>query len=275
MRRKSNTIVCTYKSVGEMSSRLKSAKVQKPFEYDQCSQEVGASRTRFTGSESYDAADDLLLYGDKDLASKIENAGVAKMRSTLVGKDMKREIYSSVAGFAPHVPNYIAGMPMSMLAVRQKRLAAPVVDLYYNMTASGDTPAEYIINASAKVISAAMKVEASGVRLNIHTAVTAEKKGQHIVFTCKIKTSGQPFDVMKMAYPMAHPSMLRRHYFRCVETTEDVKQCYVNSYGHVVSGDNAREILKESGVINENARVIDYYQARKNSIDEIVKMIVG
>lgn len=277
MKRKTtnNTIVCRYDSVGELSRRLETANTQAAFKNHEQSKGTSEYRAMFAGSETYEAADSLLLYGDKELQKKIEAAGVSKTRAKLTGKGTRREIYSSVAGFAAHVPNYIAGVPTSMLNVRQKRTAVPVIDLYYGLTAAHNEAADDIIEASAKVISAAMQIEAQGIRLNIHTVITSKKDGQNLVFGCKIKTSGQPFDTLKMAYPMAHPSMLRRHFFRAVETTEGVSKRFVNSYGVPVVGSELQDMLKKNNIAADTAKVIDYYQAKQMTIDEIVKRIAG
>lgn len=273
---KTNTIVCRYDSVGELSSLLNATTAQPFFKDAQESQETGKRSTKFTGSKTYEDADNLLLHGDKDLQKKIESAGVAKTRAKLTGKGTRREIYSSVAGFAAHVPNYIAGVPTSMLNVRQKRAAVPVIDLYYVLQAACDETTDDIIKASAKVISAAMQIEASGVRLNIYTLVASQKHGQYIVFGCKIKTSGQPFDTLKMAYPMAHPSMLRRHFFKVVETTEGVDNRFVSSYGAPVTDKGMlKALLKNNGVTNDKSQVIEYYEAKRLSVDEMVKSIAG
>lgn len=266
------TIICKYNSVGEMSAKLNAANVQQYFIYKQDSH---TGSERFTGSKDYTEADNLLLYGDKELQKKIEAAGVLKTRAKLTGKGTRREIYSSVAGFAAHVPNYITGVPTSMLNVRQRQTKTPVIDLYYNMAAGGGNTAEEIIEASAKVISAAMTLEAQGIRLNIYTVILSKEKNDTVVLGCKIKSSGQAFDTLKMAYPMAHPSMIRRHFFREIETRQGVNKYFKTGYGHPVIGDDAVTTLKNAGITNANARVISYTDAKQMTIDEIVKSIAG
>lgn len=271
------TIICKYNSVGEMSAKLNAANATKYFEGRERSKLKGGY---YSGTETYDEADNLLLYGDKELQKLIEEAGVSKMRTKLTGKGTRREIYSSVAGFAAHVPNYITGVPTSMLNVRQKRTAVPVIDLYYNLSANYTQKAEEIAAASAKVIAAAMKIEASGIRLNIHTVNASHVNGDYVVSCCKIKSSGQTFDTLKMAYPMAHPSMLRRHFLRHVEVTKGVKKAFVAGYGAAAETAALRNIfkdnrIKDNRITADNAKVISYEEAKQMTIDEIVKSIAG
>ena len=172
-----------------------------------------------------------MLYGDKKLRKKIEDAGVYTTRLKVQKTVARRSIYTSVVGCAPHVPNYVAGVPVAMINEKKVKVKQKIVTVFYNMAVSGGTSARDIIEACAQLISACMIIEASGVRVNIYAGSVSEDEGQRVGFAIKIKDSGQPFDTLKMCYPLAHPSMNRRHKFRFLEVTKGVKRGWSDGYG--------------------------------------------
>lgn len=210
--------------------------------------EISNEYKRFTKTQSMNEATDLLLFGDKKLQKKIEAAGVSKSRINITRQTAKRQIYTSVVGCAPHVPNYIAGVPTNMINERRVKVRQKIVSVYYNMAVSGDVSADSIIQACANFISACMLIEAKGTRVNIYCGSISEDNGQKVGFSIKIKDSGQGFDTLKMAYPLAHPSMNRRHKFRFLEVTEGVNTRFQYGYGYCADTDTAKGVLKENGM---------------------------
>ena len=185
----------------------------------------------WTGTKSYADATDLLLYGDRELAQKINAAGVEKLRTEIYKHQTRRQIYSSIVGCAANVPAYIAGAPNSMINYRQQRVRQHVVNVAYNCAVSGGARADAIVRGGAALIAALMKIEASGIRVNLY-AVNMDTVGKSIVsYSVRIKTSGQAFDVLKMSYPIAHPSMNRRHKFRFEEITPGIPSGFTHGYG--------------------------------------------
>ena len=268
-----------FNGTGELSRHLATAILQSPFEnkavrhgsYAKDSEDY----TRWAKTNTYEEADELLLYGCKELQKRIENAGVAKLRLQLNSYTNRRRIVSSIVGFAANVPAYLAGTPNSMINVKQHKEKQRVLSFMYNTSVSCGVSAERIIKAAAKVVSAIMIIEAGGVRVNVW-AGEAFKTGSQpdCLWMCKIKEAGQRMDTLKMSYPIAHPSMLRRQWFRLLETTEGVPSEYVWGYGSVI--DNERrcmETLKNAGV-NNIQRALCFDEVEYKTPEEIAKMLV-
>lgn len=264
-----------YNSIGEFSASLKNAKIQKPFEGSPSS--ISGTYS-FCMSNSYDEADNLLLYGDRDLQRRIEEADVARMRMRIKYEGIRRQTYSSVVGFAPNVPAYLAGTPNSMINVRKVKTAKRVVTIMYNSSVSACVSSESIIEATAKMLSAIMLVEASGVRVNVYVGELTKCRGtqQKFGWILRIKDSGQKLDTLKMSYPLAHPSMLRRHAFRALETAEGVDRAYAeHGYGQPVSDEKeSRAFLKACSVCNID-KILCYSNISGKSAEDIAKMITG
>ena len=266
-------ILKKFESVSEFHNYLCNNEVSKTFKGFESSDTQSKYFADWAKTESYAQADGLLLYGDKELQKKIMEAGVKKTRLKLNMKATRRQIFSAVCGVAPNVPNAIAGVPTNMIAVKNVAIKQKVINVCYFITANGDTEADELLQASANVISACMEIEASGVRVNLYVGFLSEKLDDTVGFILRIKSASQPFDVLKMAYPLAHPSMLRRHFFKAMEVTEDVPTQFAPTYGCALS--NAKEIRRHTESITKNMQAVySYYDAKEKTVEEIREMIV-
>ena len=119
-----------------------------------------------------------------------------------------------------------------------------------------------------------MLLEAQGFRLNVSVGCLAEKNKQNVACSILIKSASQPFDVLKMVYPLAHPSMLRRHFLRFVEVTEKVSKDFVYTYGRPIKRE---ETIKE--IINNREKfnaVLSFYDINKEmTAEEVAKEIIN
>lgn len=256
---------------------LENGKTQSFFDYPR-SHEESDWRTKQTGTATYKQADELFLFGDKELAEKIESAGVADMRMKLSRQKPQRIIRSSVVGFAPNVPAYVAGTPNSMFSVKKINVPQQVIKVAYSLSIDWTVDAQEIIDVSAKFISACMLVESNGVRLDVDVvwpvkAKIKSKKYDTICACVKIKDSGTSFDVLKMSYPLAHSSMLRRHIFRFAEVSPEAKG-YQKQYGYIIN--DVDEIKRAMDVYGKNVdSVLSFYDIRFKSVEDIAKIIGG
>lgn len=270
----------TFGSVGEFSRYLATTPTKEEFEAmykGPVSQRVDEYRAKWSGSKSYEAADKMLLYGARDLAEKLEQAGVRQTRIKLQRQQPKRVIRTAVTGFAPHVPNYIAGIPTAMITVREKRVQQKVMTICYNCGIRWQISSDDIIKATANLMSAAMQIEASGTRVNMYVISSGDnnggRKGEQFYYaSVKIKEAGQAFDTLKMAYPLIHTSMFRRHMFRFIEVTPGLSKNFVGSYGsYGNSSARIATIAKEGG--QKFDRLIDYDDIRNKTPEEIIELL--
>lgn len=267
-----------YNTVGEFSNTLRNAKIQKYFEDNLKYGGSTGDSVSFYGTKTYEEADNLLLYGDKNLQKKIEAAGVQKMRDKIRFNGLRKQLYTSVVGFAPNVPAYIAGTPNSMINQRTIKTRQRVITIMYNSSVHGGVSADSIITATSQMISAIMLIEASGVRVSLYCGelVRCRCTEQKFGWLLKVKDSGTKLDTLKMSYPLAHPSMLRRHGFRAVETASGVVREYAeNGYGYPITNENdSFDFLKKCHVNNID-KVLCYNSISGKTPEEIVKLITG
>lgn len=267
-----NNVYKRFESVGEFSAYLAKGTTKPEFEGYNSATEISNYRTNFTGTESFEQADNLLLYGDRDLAEKLERAGVRQMRLKLQRQKPKRVIRASVVGFAPHVPNFIAGIPTAMLDVKEKRAPQKVVTIYYNCSVRWKIDSEDIIKATANLMAAAMQIEANGTRVNMYVNCICEAEGQYLCATVKVKEAGQHFDTLKMTYPLVHTSMHRRHMFRLMEVQPGLSSRFARGYGNNPGNTpKLAQVAKDGG--EHFDRLFSYDDIKGLTPEEIIKEV--
>lgn len=265
---KTKEIFKRYESLKTFNEYLNNGKTQPAF-----SEHSRTNGERFTGTTSYEEAEQKMMRGDSDLQKKIEDAGVSQSRINVQKQVQRRQSYSSVVGAIPNVPAYISGAPNSMIAQRMIKTKKKVLNIGYSMTVLADVDKNDIIKASAKVVSAILNIEASGVRVNLYTLFCAKKQSHTIGLSLKVKDASRKIDTLRMSYPMAHSSFLRRQCFRWEEVTENIPDCYAGSYGHVPESKEQAEFFKRNGMKFD--KVLTFGDIVNMSTVEITNMITG
>lgn len=264
---KTKEIFKRYESIKAFNDYLNNGTLQPAF----CDHSHTNSES-FTGTASYEEAEQRMMQGDSELQKKIEEAGVAQTRIKVQKQAQRRQTYSSVVGAVPNVPAYISGAPNSMIAQRLVKTKKKVLNIGYGMTAHGGVDKDDIIKASAKIVSAILNIEASGVRVNLYTLFCAENKSHIIGLSLKVKDASRKIDTLRMSYPLAHSSFLRRQCFRWEEVTENIPSSFGGcSYGCVPGSREQADFFKRNGMRFDNVLVFD--DVRYMSTDDIIKTI--
>lgn len=239
-------------------------------------------RKKWVGTESWNEATDLMLHGDKALAKKVEKAGVATARVKVNAVRPRAKVVRSVGGFMPNIPAYLANSKKQMFRIQKQPVKQRVMTIVYNASVYCGTAADEVVETSSKLVRTIMKIEASGTRVNLYCAnLTASNlvgnwkndTPRKVVGTLvKIKDSGQYMDVLKMCYPLIHPSMHRRQHFRMLELDSD--NDFVSCYGYPVQyGKAVDEVVNECGI--RDAKAVSFYEINGKSLEEISKIITS
>ena len=226
----------------------------------------------FTHTDNYEQAVSLMLYGDKQLAKMLDDAGLSAARTKIYRIRDRRKLVSTVVGAVPNVPAYISGSPNSMITYRQHKIKQHVVNVAYNCAVYGGTSSRTIIDAAVRLLTALMKIEAAGTQVNLYAVNLDSTDDGTNSFSIRIKTAGQKFDVLKMCYPIAHPSMNRRHKFRYTEVTEGIPASFRFGYGRPETDDG--EIKKHfDGHGLKLDRAFNCQSLQYMSVDSIIDAI--
>ena len=255
-----------FNSVEEFSNWLQvTPQTAKGKEFDY-SNETSKSNTEFTGTESFDVAQNLLKCGDKENAAKIA-ATIRKIKAQGKGNETRNKLYNSPCGFMPIVPKVLAGDPQNMLAIRKERYnSTKVLNVAYNVAVDCTRTTEDLIKTAAKVANVIASLEKNGYRVNLYAySCGRDLKNNYYSLLVKIKDSGKYLDTLRIAYALVNPSFYRRHIFGYMER---LKGFYLNrSYGKIVNEDGCKECLPI------NASYLSYYFCSGKTEEEIAKYI--
>lgn len=271
----SNDIFRKFNSLHEFNEYLNAGTSQPAFKGRESS--LDTTDYDFYRTQNYEEAEHRMIYGDKKLSKKIEDAGLKKALANIYRHRTVKQLRTGVVGAIPNVPAYIAGTPNSMIYHANVKKRQRVVNVAYNMAVSGGVSGVNIIMRAARLLSALAKIEAAGTQVNLYAVNLSENEGSRIAFAIKIKSAGQKFDFLKMAYPIAHPSMNRRQKFRFIEITEGVPSHFKYGYGYAIND--------EKEIINHFAKRGLHFDAafscetlgayNYSNADEIAKKILG
>lgn len=230
------------------------------------SNEIGKSRTEFTGTESFEEAQHLLKYGDKENADKIA-ATIRKIKAQGKGTETRNKLYNSPCGFMPIVPKVLAGEPQNMLAIKKQRYnSTKVINIAYNVAVDCTRTTEDLIETAAKVANVIASLEKNGYRVNLYAySCGRDLRFNYYFLLVKIKDSGKYLDTLRIAYALVNPSFYRRHVFGYMER---LKGFNLNrTYGKIVHEDTCKERLPI------NASYLSYYFCSGKTEEEIARYI--
>lgn len=235
----------------------------------ECSKDTANKIVKFTGTKNFAAANDLMIHGWADGAKRVQ---AAMIQASGAVSDRPR-CYNSVVGFAPNVPNYIMGHPLNMINKKRVRVPARVVDIVYNCAVEYNVKAKDIEAAAAKLFNVVAGLEKSGVRVNLWVANINISNDQNASFAVKIKSAAQPFNLLKMVYPVVHPSFLRRHAFAALERVGVTgSHSDWGGYGRVVKDpEKIKNTICALGISDKN--IFDYHSISDKTEKQIADMI--
>lgn len=193
------------------------------------SSKTDSHRTSWTGTRSFNEASDLFKNGWTIGAEKLTKAlKVAKLNTEQ--QTAYRNVLS-VCGYQAIVPLYLQGVPNSMVNKKLVPVKQKVITINKLVSVSACVSSDTMEEESVKCFQIIDKIEASGIRVNLNLMMSTG----HVCVKIRLKSAGERLNVSKLAFPLVHPSMFRRLYFRFVEVFPTIPRSYRNGYGRVPS----------------------------------------
>lgn len=222
------TKIVEFSSINELAKHNREGDVQPDFLLVRASERKG--RNNWYGTASYAEAENLLLHGWDYMAKELKSKIDVNMRLT---GHTQRPAYS-VAGYQPCVPRYLQGLPDSMIYSKRVPKKEKVITINKSVSYSCNVKQNQIIEESAKVLNIVNKLESEGIRVKLNVIWKAKNmRGEYsYIVRVNIKQSSQRFNIKQAAFPLVHPSMLRRIFLRTMEVEKwcNGKKFY-NGYG--------------------------------------------
>ena len=200
---------------------------------------------------SYKEAEELLLHGWPDGARQV-NKGYRLVKN-LDQMNSAKVRAVSVEGFAPVVPLYLANQPQTMLGQSIVSKKTKVITLIKSISFNGSIGSENIKNSGLNTLAIVDSLERNGYRINLYVMDLGRARknsggGDQILGAMlKVKGAGERLNMAKIAFPIAHPSMLRRIMFRFVERCPEASSHFAGGYGSVPSNAAFLDIIRRLG----------------------------
>lgn len=268
-------IIEQFGSLGQFLDTISAREVNKVFS---CRKNCLGSNNpdyNFSLTHSYDEATSLARTGYKEGLDKLK---AIDSKTRYIGKAPKAMPITSPIGFTPHVPNAIAGVPNSMISTHKVEQKAKVISLLYSLVDSGSADAKTFVKPGKNMLNLIYTLELKGYRVALNMLVEFIGERERAFGIIQIKNWRQPSNPLKIAYPLIHPSFLRRHDFRWLETQPNLTDDYfARGYGrplHVTEGHctaDRRVYLRKIGVLQDNWFYTEKIEAEKYGPKELIE----
>lgn len=222
----------------------------------------------FTGTESYIEAQKLLQDGWTQMSERLTQQLKATNNS---GKVMQQRNVISVAGYQPIVPLYLIGVPTNMITKQMVAVKSKVLTVSKLVNYKGSTDKSVIEEESIKALRVVRQLEQCGYRVNLNVVLGSEQHGTTIVCSVRIKNANEKLNISKVSFPMVHPSMLRRLFFRYIETHERVTPHFVNNYGAPIAFMEMKKLLQPEEIVLPSIWDVDVDKVK--DLDSLVAMV--
>ena len=152
--------------------------------------------------------------------------------------------------------------------------------IYYNFCDSGNISPKTLYKGGINFISLVNMLEKQGYRIKINVMFISITENEMASFTINVKQHSQKLNLLKLSFPLVHPSMLRRFAFKWLETSPDIKnKTFSEGYGVILdsmfrgNGEKERRFLKDNNIVKgENVYYTTVKECyRVNTVSDLMK----
>ncbi len=255
-------MVNKFSSISEFEKHINETPLNEVFRWEKLKSSDDNYKFRMT--HNFAEATELLKHGWDSMAKKLETK-LNAIKNDLINTTTRRAKFD-VAGFQASVPRYLQGIPTSMINQKQEQKKQKVITLVKSVSYSAYVTTEEIMENSVKAMQIMKKIESQGYRVNFDIVFAGHCDDEKIMCKIRIKSASEKVNVSKMAFPLVHPSMLRRLLFRFLETHPEMKsKSWPYGYGTPI---NDHRELKQC--LDENDYLLPAFI---DNVDEVVASI--
>ena len=216
----SNTCITEYGSLSEFISDINSLPLNTYMSKYFTPDSVSSKKKESAGgdwyqTEDYDHATRLLTQGWQTASEKMTQKikATSGIQSTV---RTSRPTYG-VIGSQASVPRYLQGIPTNMVSRQMVYSKQKVVTITKGISYSAMWSAESILRESVKALQLVQSLESNGQRVRLNVMLASSSSSKHSICKVCIKQPDERLNISKMSFALAHPSMLRRFFFRWIE----------------------------------------------------------
>jgi hypothetical protein len=177
--------------------------------------------SRWAGTNTYEEAEKLFREGYLAVASRLAKA--VPVSTTSAPARRSKPTFSVVGGHAS-VPRYIQGIPTNMIHREPVVVKNKIIVINRDISFSANTSATAIEEEGIKALAIVKALENKGFRVKLNIFFAGSVKNETIAFRTTIKKPEERLSLSKVAFPLVHPSILRRFGLAFVERFPDLKE---------------------------------------------------
>lgn len=262
---KENSIYITeYFSLSEFITDINSLPTNKYFaDREPSSQRAERENGDWYKTVDYRQATYMMEHGWDSAAKKMTEK--VKMTNSIQAVARSSKPSYGVVGSQASIPRYLQGIPTNMVSRQTVYSKQKVVTITKGISYSGWWSAEAILRECIKALQIIQSMENNGqrVRLNVMLSATQGTGGKkHSICKVCIKQPDERLNISKMSFALAHPSMLRRFFFKWMEVDPFITFDIGSNYG----------VPSYPSIIQKGLAENEYYipEAIEN-MDELIK----
>jgi len=246
---KENWIICEFESLQDFYDYICNTPVNKCFKWGEQNHNLSSQTPEkkwsknWYGSKSFNEAVDLFKngwqFGAEELTKKLKIAESQKDVQTVCRNVL------SMCGYQAVVPLYLQGVPNNMINKKIVPVKNKVITINKVISVSSSVSSETMKNESIKCFQIIKKIEQSGIRVNLNLMMSSG----HACAKIRLKSANEKLNISKLAFPLVHPSMFRRLYFRFIEVYPTIPSSFGLGYGRVPSESEFKAVCDKNEIV--------------------------
>lgn len=201
----------------------------------------------FTGTHSYEQAVEMFKNGWQSKAEELTKK-LKVIQNQVIDAQVQKVLFD-VVGFQASVPRYLQGIPTNMVNKKLVPIKQKIVTINKDISYNCGITTEQIVEASIQTLQLVKRIEAQGIRVNLNLIWGVKASGSNEIVKVRLKSANERVNISKLAFPLVHPSMLRRLCFRYLEVAPTVTHGYLYGYGSPLDGSQLKTYCKDEYVL--------------------------
>ena len=263
--------VVEFESLQEFYEYITNTPTNKAFAKREAEHDLSSHNNRRSegyGTESFEEASNMMrdgwTIGAQNLTQKLKLAETNKE----VQNTYKNVL--SICGYQAIVPLYLNGVPNNMINKKIVPVKKKVITINKALSCSCTVSSETMMEESVKAFQIIKKIEATGIRVNLNLLISTG----HVCVKIKLKSASERLNLSKLAFPLVHPSMFRRLYFRFIEVYPTIPRSFAFGYGKVPVASDFKAVCGKDEILLPTLLCGSTEdEIQKLSVDELIKML--
>lgn len=239
------TYVREFSSLNDFETYITNTPLNETFRWANLASVSGSEE--FTGTHSYEQAVEMFKNGWQSKAEELTKK-LKVIQNQVIDAQVQKVLFD-VVGFQASVPRYLQGIPTNMVNKKLVPIKQKIVTINKDISYNCGITTEQIVEASIQTLQLVKRIEAQGIRVNLNLIWGVKASGSNELVKIRLKSANERVNISKLAFPLVHPSMLRRLCFRYLEVAPTVKHDYLYGYGSPMDGSQLKTYCKDEYVL--------------------------